>query len=84
MTCDYRSYATGNELFSALADDEVDAIIMNDTLSSGDAMPMFSVGESNYYFVVPKSRQGLMDQINEAMTSLRSTNPRYNDEVPRA
>ena len=81
VTCDYRYYATGNELFSALADDEVDAIIMNDTLSSGDAMPMFSVGESNYYFVVPKSRQGLMDQINEAMTSLRSTNPRYNDEV---
>lgn len=36
-------------LFEALSSDEVDAIIMNDTISSDDAMAMFSVGESNYY-----------------------------------
>ena len=60
---------------------EVDAIIMNDTISSADAMPVFSVGESNYFFAVPKSRQDLMDDINTAISMLRSTNPRYNDEV---
>lgn len=54
---------------------------MNDTISSADAMPVFSVGESNYFFAVPKSRQDLMDDINTAMAMLRSTNPRYNDEV---
>ena len=47
----------------------------------GRAMPVFSVGESNYFFAVPKSRQDLMDDINTAMAMLRSTNPRYNDEV---
>ena len=81
ITCDYRYYSSGNELFDALSSGEVDAVIMNDTISSSDAMPVFSVGESNYFFAVPKSRQDLMDDINAAMTMLRSTNPRYNDEV---
>lgn len=81
ISCNYKFYETGDELFDALSSDKVDAIIMNDTLSSEDAMAMFYVGESNYYFVTPKSRPDLMDDINAAMTSLRSTNPRYNDEV---
>ena len=81
VNCNYRFYQTGNELFEALSTDEVDAIIMNDTLSSDDAMPMFYVGESNYYFVTPKSRPDLMADINAAMTALHASNPRYNDEV---
>lgn len=81
ISCDYRYYSSGNALFDALSSGEVDAIIMNDTISSADAMPVFSLGESNYFFAVPKSRQDLMDDINTAMAMLRSTNPRYNDEV---
>lgn len=81
INCNYKFYETGDELFNALSTDEVDAIIMNDTLSSEDAMAMFYVGESNYYFVTPKSRPDLMNDINSAMTMLRSSNPRYNDEV---
>ena len=81
ISCNYRYYNTGNELFSALSGNEVDAIIMNDTLSSKDAMAMFDVGSSDYFFVTPLCRQDLMDDINAAMTALRSTNPRYNDEV---
>ena len=81
ISCDYRYYSSGNALFDALSSGKVDAIIMNDTISSADAIPVFSVGESNYFFAVPKSRQDLMDDINTAMAMLRSTNPRYNDEV---
>ena len=81
ISCDYRYYSSDNALFDALSSGEVDAIIMNDTISSADAMPVFSVGESNYFFAVPKSRQDLMDDINTSMAMLRSTNPRYNDEV---
>lgn len=84
ISCDYRYYSSGNSLFDALSSGEVDAIIMNDTISSADAMPVFSVGKSNYFFAVPKSRQDLMDDINTAMAMLRSTNPRYNDEVKTA
>ena len=50
ISCDYRYYSSGNSLFDALSSGEVDAIIMNDTISSADAMPVFSVGESNYFF----------------------------------
>ena len=81
VTCNYKFYSTGNELFDALSNDEVDAIIMNDTMSSEDAQPVFSVGESNYFLVTPKSRPDLMSQINAAMTSISAANPRYNYEV---
>lgn len=63
----YKEYATGGEVFSALSSGEVDAIIMNDVLSSDDAMPVFYVGESDYYFTVPKSRPDIMAELDAAM-----------------
>lgn len=81
VTCTYKEINTGSALFDALANDEVDAVIMNDTISSPDASPMFYVGSSDYYFAVPKSRPDLMDDINAAMTAIARVNPRYNDEV---
>lgn len=77
IACTYREYDGGSVLFDALANGEVDAIIMNDTISS----PMFYVGSSDYYFAVPKSRPDLMDNINSAMAAINRVNPRYNDEV---
>ena len=81
VTCTYKEIDTGGALFEALSDGEVDAIIMNDTISSPDASPMFYVGSSDYYFAVPKSRPDLMNDINAAMTAIARVNPRYNDEV---
>lgn len=81
ITCTYKEIDTGGALFEALSDGEVDAIIMNDTISSPDASPMFYVGSSDYYFAVPKSRSDLMNDINAAMTAIARVNPRYNDEV---
>ena len=81
VTCTYKEIDTGGALFEALSDGEVDAVIMNDTISSPDASPMFYVGSSDYYFAVPKSRPDLMDDINSAMAAINRTNPRYNDEV---
>ena len=81
ITCTYKEVASSGDLFDALANGEVDAIIMNDTISSPNASPMFYVGASDYYFAVPKSRPDLMDDINSAMAAINRTNPRYNDEV---
>lgn len=77
----FKEYATGNDIFKALTDDEVDVIIMNDTLSSGDALPVYYVGESDYCFTVPKSRPDIMAEVNSAMAQIQVSNPRYNDEV---
>lgn len=81
ITCTYKEISSGGGLFDALANDEVDAIIMNDTISSPSASPMFYVGSSDYYFAVPKNRPDLMDDINSAMAAINRVNPRYNDEV---
>ena len=81
IACTYREYDGGSDLFNALANNEVDAIIMNDTTSSPSASPMFYIGSSDYYFAVPKSRPDLMDDINAAMSAIARVNPRYIDEV---
>ena len=81
ITCTYKEIPSGGDLFAALANDEVDATIMNDTISSPSASPMFYVGSSDYYFAVPKSRPDLMDDINSAMAAINRVNPRFNDEV---
>lgn len=81
IACTYREYDGGSDLFDALANNEVDAVIMNDTISSPEASPMFYVGSSDYYFAVPKSRPDLMDDINSAMAAINRVNPRYIDEV---
>lgn len=81
ITCTYKEIDTDGALFDALANNEVDAIIMNDTTSSPSASPMFYIGSSDYYFAVPKSRPGLMDDINAAMSAIARVNPRYIDEV---
>ena len=81
ITCTYKEIASGGGLFDALANGEVDAIIMNDTISSPSASPMFYVGSSDYYFAVPKSRPDLMNDINAAMMAITRVNPRYSDEV---
>lgn len=81
ITCTYKEIDTGGALFDALANNEVDAIIMNDTTSSPSASPMFYIGSSDYYFAVPKSRPDLMDDINAAMSAIARVNPRYIDEV---
>lgn len=81
ITCTYKEMPGGGDLFAALANGEVDAIIMNDTTSSPSASPMFYVGSSDYYFAVPKSRPDLMDDVNSAMAAINRVNPRFNDEV---
>lgn len=81
VTCTYKEIDTGSALFEELADGEVDVVIMNDTISSPDASPMFYVGSSDYYFAVPKSRPDLMNDINAAMSAIARVNPRYIDEV---
>ena len=81
IACTYREYDGDSVLFDALANNEVDAVIMNDTISSPSASPMFYIGSSDYYFAVPKSRPDLMNDINAAMSAIARVNPRYNDEV---
>lgn len=63
ITCTYKEISSNGDLFDALANGEVDAIIMNDTTSSPNASPMFYIGSSDYYFAVPKSRPDLMKDI---------------------
>lgn len=77
----YANYPNSRALFDALDKGDIDAIFMDDATTSPSAVPVITVGSSSYYLAVPKTRPDLMEQINDAMADIQSSNSRYNDEV---
>lgn len=55
ITCTYKEIDTGGALFDALANNEVDAIIMNDTTSSPSAPPCSTLVRATTFLPSPKA-----------------------------
>ena len=57
----------------------IDAIIAvnNNVASNSGITPVVMVGESSYYLVVTRGREDLLDQLNNALTSLKESNPYF-------
>ena len=63
----------------AFADGNIDAIIAvnNNVASNSGITPVVMVGESSYYLVVTKSRDDLLDELNNALATLKESNPYF-------
>lgn len=61
----------------AFANGTIDAIIAvnNNVASNSGITPVVMVGESSYYLVVTKGRGDLLDELNNALATLKETNP---------
>lgn len=61
----------------AFADGSIDAIIAvnNNVASNSGITPVVMVGESSYYLVVTKNRTDLLDELNNALATLKESNP---------
>lgn len=55
IACTYKKYDGGSDLFDALANDEVDAVIMNDTISSPNAPPCSTLVRTTTTLPFPKA-----------------------------
>ena len=80
IACTYREYNGGSVLFDALANGEVDAIIMNDTISSPGRLPCSTSVRATTTSPFPKPpRPDGQHQLRNGGNQPRQ--PRYNDEV---
>ena len=63
----------------AFEDGAIDAIIaVNNNVASNSGMtPVVMVGESSYYLVVARGREDLLNQLNNAPTTLKESNPSF-------
>ena len=61
----------------AFADGTVDAVIAvnNNVAANSGFSPVVMVGESSYYLAVTVERTDLLDQLNQALSAIRESNP---------
>ena len=72
----FNGYAS---LMAALDSGLVDAIAATNLSTSYDYSPILSIGFSDYYFAVSKSRPDLLKEINEALYEIQNTELDYNN-----
>lgn len=71
-----------NELAEKLMDRSVYAVVSNDAFQTfADCVPVYEIGMSNIYFVVPKDRKDLKLQLEAAMHQIKMTDSNYNDRL---
>ena len=79
----YKEIDTGGASFEALSDGEVDAVIMNDTISSPDASPHVLLHRLRATTILPSPKAApRFDERHQCRHDGNArVNPRYNDEV---
>ena len=71
-------YDNGNDLQTALDNNEIDAIVLSDlSVSVGDYRVVARFSPRPFYFATTKGNSELMSQLNEAMTMLNKEQPNY-------
>lgn len=71
-------YNNGNDLQTALDNNEVDAIVLSDlSVPIGDYRVVARFSPRPFYFATTKGNSELMSQLNEAMTMLNKEQPNY-------
>lgn len=68
-----------DSLMAALDADQLDAIATPDLASSYNHIPIISIGFSDYYFAVSKSRPELLEELNAALYEIQNTELDYNN-----
>ena len=74
--------STEADSINMLIKGELDAYITIDTyLSSDTIVPVAKVGYSDFYFVVSKAREDLLDELNDALSKIQDENRFYSQEL---
>lgn len=73
---------TIKESFDKLKNGELDAYIYFDAMGNDEVcLPVFDIGESDYYFAVNKERPDLLNDLNQAIFRIRNEDPHYNQRL---
>lgn len=70
-----------DDLISALQGKTVDAVLLTDAAMGYGYEPIYEIGISDFYFAVAKNRTDLLEELNDALYKIQTTNPDYNSVV---
>ncbi|MCR4953192.1 MAG: transporter substrate-binding domain-containing protein [Treponema sp.] len=59
----------------------IDATVELDITIRPELVPLYKISSSEYYMVLAKGRENLLDQLNQILSVLYTTVPTYNDEL---
>ena len=68
--------------FEMLKNGEIDAYVYFDSMGNEDeCIPVFNIGESDYFFAVNKGRPDILYELNQALIRIRNEDPHYNQKL---
>lgn len=70
-----------SEAFEALNKGEVSGIIYPGTNDAREYVPVANIGYSEFFFGVNKNRPDLLEELNEALRKIQTSNPNFNDDL---
>ena len=71
-----------DDCFKRLSRGEIDAYVTVESYGNrDDCMPICSIGSSESYFGVSKSRPDLLKELNSAMAKIQNVDPYYNQKL---
>ena len=74
-------YSGYDEMMPALDEGSVDAIAAPDLATSYDYLAMVSIGFSDFYFTVSKDRPDILEELNNALYEIQTSEADYNSKL---
>lgn len=81
ITCELIEYTDLNQRIADVKSGVLDATVAANARLELNWEPIVRIGQDPYYFGVSKLRPDLLEELNEAMNSIQTANPFYNDEL---
>ncbi len=81
FSCTYTSFTMDGEMFDALDEGEIDAVLTGGLSLRTDYKAVCEFSSDPFYFIVKDGNSSLLDEINESMTQIRINNPYYESEL---
>ena len=72
-------YSSSSVMKEDLNNGLIDAMMLTDMASSGNYLPVVSVGSGDFYFGVNKKRPDLLHELNLALKEIQTSDPYYNE-----
>lgn len=77
--CTVVEYNGSSATAAALENGEVDVMIMTDMASMGGYVPVVNIGHAEFFFGVNKNRPDILEELNNALCEIQTTDPYYNE-----
>lgn len=81
VSCEIIEYEDFEQRCADLEAGVIDATVATDAYLALNWLPLLEIGKGSYYFAVSNQRDDILEELNDAMTSIKISNPFYNEDL---